>query len=87
MFSIFCDLKIWKPSITKCEIAVIWAIKEVKVEIHCIKCINLKNDASKIYIGVQLHSTKPELRFCTGSNPAGGVSKMVRISDSGPGWK
>ena len=24
----------------------------------------------------QLHSTKPELRFCTGSNPAGGVSEI-----------
>ena len=40
----------------------------------------------------QLHSTKPELRFCTGSNPACGVSPcrefaMVRISDNGPSWK
>ena len=36
----------------------------------------------------QLHSTKPELRFCAGSNPARGVSRfaMVRISDNGPGW-
>ena len=36
-----------------------------------------------------LHSTKPELRFCAGSNPARGVSEivMVRISDNGPGWK
>ena len=24
----------------------------------------------------QLHSTKPELRFCAGSNPAGGVSEI-----------
>ena len=24
----------------------------------------------------QLHSTKPELRFCTGSNPGGGVSEI-----------
>ena len=24
----------------------------------------------------QLHSTKPELRFCAGSNPARGVSKI-----------
>ena len=37
----------------------------------------------------QLHSTKPELRFCTGSNPACGCQRfaMVRISDNGPGWK
>ena len=37
----------------------------------------------------QLHSTKPELRFCAGSNPARGMLRfaMVRISDSGPGWK
>ena len=25
---------------------------------------------------VQLHSTKPELRFCAGSNPARGVSEI-----------
>ena len=24
----------------------------------------------------QLHSTKPELRFCTGSNPARGMSEI-----------
>ena len=24
----------------------------------------------------QLHSTKPELRFCVGSNPARGISKI-----------
>ena len=37
----------------------------------------------------QLHLTKPELRFCTGSNPAHSMSEieMVRISDNGPGWK
>ena len=34
----------------------------------------------------QLHSTNPELRFCTGSSPARGVSeiRMVMISDNGP---
>ena len=38
----------------------------------------------------QLHSTKPELRFCAGSNPAwatGWRFAMVRICDNGPGWK
>ena len=37
----------------------------------------------------QLYSTKPELRFCTGSNPVRGCrgSTMVKISDNGPGWK
>ena len=37
----------------------------------------------------QLNSTKPELRFCAGSNPACGLSEiqMVKISDNGPGWK
>ena len=40
----------------------------------------------------QLHLTKPELRFCAGSNPACGVLAcqrftMVRISDNGPSWK
>ena len=36
---------------------------------------------------VQLHSSKPELRFCACSNPARGVSEMVRISGDGPSWK
>ena len=37
----------------------------------------------------QLHSTKPELRFSTGSNPAAACRRfaMMRISDNGPGWK
>ena len=29
-----------------------------------------------IIITAQLHSTKPELRFCTDSNPARGVSEI-----------
>ena len=29
----------------------------------------------------QLHSTKPELKFCTGSNPAGGVSEIHDSED------
>ena len=36
----------------------------------------------------QLHSTKPKLRLCAGSNYARGVSdilRMVQISDNGPG--
>ena len=32
----------------------------------------------------QLYSTKPELRFCAGSNPAGGLSE---ISDDGDLWQ
>ena len=38
----------------------------------------------------QLHSTKPELRFCAGSNPAYNlldVFAIVRISENGPGLK
>ena len=37
----------------------------------------------------QLHSAKPELRFCTGSNPACGMSEIcdVRIADNDLGWK
>ena len=40
----------------------------------------------------QLHSTKSEFRFYTGSNPACVVSAcrrfaMVKISDNGPSWK
>ena len=38
---------------------------------------------------VQLHSTKPELRFCAGSNLFAACRRfaMVRISDNGPGRK
>ena len=38
---------------------------------------------------VQIYSTKPELRFCADSDPAGGMSDfpMMRISGNGPGWK
>ena len=32
--------------------------------------------APDIIITAQLHSTKPELRFCTGSNPARSVSEI-----------
>ena len=33
----------------------------------------------------QLHSTKPELRFCAGSNPARGVSE-IRDGEDLPQW-
>ena len=38
---------------------------------------------------VQLHSTKPELKFCAGSKPGPACQRftMARISDNGPGWK
>ena len=38
---------------------------------------------------VQIYSTKPELRFCADSDPAGGMSDFptMRISGNGPGWK
>ena len=39
----------------------------------------------EVIIIAQLHSTKSELRFCAGFNPACGA--MVRISGNGPGWK
>ena len=37
----------------------------------------------------ELHSTKPELRFCAGSNTAHAVQRfaVVRIFDNGPSWK
>ena len=37
----------------------------------------------------QLHSTKPELRFCACSNPDRGVLEIRdgEISDNDPGWK
>ena len=44
--------------------------------------LELEKKRKEIRIGVvfittaQLHSTKPELRFCAGSNPARGVSDI-----------
>ena len=40
-----------------------------------------------VIITAQLHSTKSELRFCTGANPARGVSETRdgEDSDNGPG--
>ena len=34
------------------------------------------NIGSVVITTAQLHSTKPELRFCAGSNPARGVSEI-----------
>ena len=43
-----------------------------------------------VIITAQLHSTKLELKFCAGSNPALVACQrfeMLRISDNGPSWK
>ena len=34
-----------------------------------------------VITAAQLHSTNPELRFCAGSNPAGGVSEICGGED------
>ena len=40
-------------------------------------CINVQwRHAIVVITTVQLHSTKPELRFCANSNPARGVSEI-----------
>ena len=33
------------------------------------------------YTAAQLHSTKPDLRFCAGSYPAGGVSEIRDVEE------
>ena len=38
--------------------------------------IKLWHSSELIIISIQLPSTKPELRFCAGSSPAGGLSKI-----------
>ena len=51
------------------------------------KYLNMKNKSIELSLKIwhhgvviiiiaQLHSTKPELRFCTGSNPARGMSEI-----------
>ena len=37
---------------------------------------NLWRRGVVVITAAQLHSTKPELRFCAGSNPAHGVSEI-----------
>ena len=49
--------------------------------------INLWKIFNIVITTAQLVSKKPEVSFCTGSNPACSVTKMVRISDSAPNWK
>ena len=36
---------------------------------------------SIVMVTAQIHSTKPELKFCTGSNPSCGVSKICYGED------
>ena len=47
--------------------------------------LSYQPDIDKIYVVVitaaQLHSTKPEIRFCTGSSPARGVSEIHNGED------
>ena len=40
--------------------------------IRFLKCVS----GAVVITTAQLHSTKPELRFCAGSNPAPGVSEI-----------
>ena len=52
--------------------------------VFCILAHNLRNQWRSgvvIITAAQLHSTKPELRFCAGSNPACGMSEMVTITE------
>ena len=41
----------------------------------------LKHHGVVVIITAQLHSTKPELRFCAGSNPAFGMSEICNGED------
>ena len=44
---------------------------------HCLNLIQTMWRRGVVVITTaQLHSTKPELRFCAGSNPARGVSEI-----------
>ena len=44
------------------------------IKIKRVKGYGLWHRGVVVITTAQLHSTKPELRFCTGSNPARGVS-------------
>ena len=43
--------------------------KRFHLKLYMCRCI-------MVIVIAQLHSTKPELRFCAGSNPARGVSEI-----------
>ena len=49
-------------------------LQDTKVYIR--QTVTHKGRGVVVITAAQLHSTKPELRFCTGSNPARGVSKI-----------
>ena len=46
-----------------------------------IHCTNLYIHCVVVIATAQPHSTKPELRFCAGSNPAHGVSEIHNGED------
>ena len=45
------------------------------------KSPNLWGRGALVITTTQLHLTKPELRFCAGSDPAGGVQKIPDVED------
>ena len=56
--------------------------KQQRVEIARERSPVASNGSGDVIITTaQLHSTKPELRFCVGSNPARGVSKICDGED------
>ena len=46
------------------------------IDISSKKLLNQWRRGVVVIITAQLHSTKPELKFCAGSNPARGVSDI-----------
>ena len=74
------------------EVRVLITLFFIKKMVHPTKidCPRLTIESGVVVITTaQLHSTKPELRFCAGSNLLAACRRfvMVRISDNGPGWK
>ena len=56
---------------------------QVKLIILNVSAKFSKNSISSVVVitAAQLHSTKPQLRFCAGSNPARGVSEICDVED------
>ena len=57
-------------------------LKDLKLEdITYQKVCNIWRRGVVVITTAQLYSTNPELRFCAGSNPASGVSKIRNGED------
>ena len=63
--------------------AILWSLESMIYDLWFIlwSLISMWHRGVVVITTAQLHSTKPELRFCAGSNPARGVSEIYDGED------